>query len=69
MQFATSSAKLYKYRNNLSNELRNSLSKLMKLTKKNEIVICKSDKDSKILIVDFCDYISAMNTQFANFDK
>ena len=41
----------------------------MKLTKNNEIVICKSDKDGKILIVDFCDYIRVMNTQFANFDK
>ena len=41
----------------------------MKLTKNNEIVICKSDKDGKILIVDFCDYISVMNTQFANYNK
>ena len=43
-------------KNNLNKEERKALSELTDLVKNNKIVICRSDKDGKIIIVDFDDY-------------
>ena len=54
---------MFTSRNNLHNELRTSLTKLMQKFKKRDIVICKADKDGKILIIDYSDYDQIMSDQ------
>ena len=44
--------KAYRTKNNLSKEQRKSFSKLAKLTEERKIVICRADKDGKIVILN-----------------
>ena len=46
----------FKYRNNMSQELRSRFKYLKKLVKDRKIVICLADKDGKLLALDFKDY-------------
>ena len=60
----------FKYNNNLDDKLQQSLRNLMIRVRNKEIVICKADKDGKILILNFLDYDLIMkenlNRQFNN---
>ena len=46
----------FKYRNNMSQYLRSSFKYLKKLFKDRKIVICRVDKDGKLLVITFKDY-------------
>ena len=54
---------MFTSRNNLRNEVRTSLTKLMQKVRKRDVVICKADKDGKILIFDFSDYDQIVSAQ------
>ena len=56
----------FKYRNNMSQDLRSSFKYLKKLVKDRKIVICRADKDGKLLVLDFKDYNLIMDREFAN---
>ena len=56
----------FKYRNNMSQDLRTSFKYLKKLVKNRKIVICRADKDGKRLVLDFKDYNLIMEREFAN---
>ena len=47
----------FKFKNNLNNKMKIALKKLKKLINQNKIVITNSDKDGKILILNFEDYV------------
>ena len=59
--------KLYRTSNNLNPDLRTALKQLINLVKNKNIVIYKADKDGKIIVLDFADYISIMNRDFKTF--
>ena len=46
----------FKYRNNMSQDLRSNFKYLKKLVKDRKIVICHADKDGNLLVLDFKDY-------------
>ena len=46
----------YKTRNNLTIDLRNSLKSWKELVRQKKVVICRSDKDGKIIIINHSDY-------------
>ena len=54
---------------NLSNEQRKSLSQLSKLTEEKQIVICRVDKDGKIVILNYEDYNTIMTKELQQFEK
>ena len=54
---------MFTLRSNLQNEVHTSLNKLMRKVRKRDIVICKADKDGKILITDYSDYDQIMSNQ------
>jgi len=64
----TAKKQFYKF-NNLTIDLRKALADLSNLVNNKNIVICKSDKDGKIIIVDFKDYNQIMRREMSNFDK
>jgi len=55
--------KAYRTKNNLSKEQRKSFSKLAKLTEERKIVICRVDKDGKIVILNYDDYHAIMTRE------
>ena len=55
-------------RNNLKLEVRISLKHLSQLVKTNKIVICKADKDGKIVIVDYKDYQKITEAELEQFE-
>ena len=56
----------FKYRNNMSQDLRSSFKHLKKLVKNRKIVNCRADKDGKLLVLDFKGYNLIMEREFAN---
>ena len=60
---------LYSERNNLTSDLRFSLAKLKKLVYDRHIIICRADKDGKIIILNYADYDTIMKREFAPFAK
>ena len=61
--------KAYRTKNNLSKEQRKSFSKLAKLTEERKIVICRADKDGKIVILNYDDYDAIMIRELQQFEK
>jgi len=59
----------YRTNNNLSHEERKILSKLAKLTEERKIVICRADKDGKIVILNYEDYDAIMIRELQQFEK
>ena len=57
------------YHNNLNQSELSALHSLRKLVNNNEIVICKADKDGKIVIVNFGDYNFIMERELNKFKK
>nr|CAB3263300.1 uncharacterized protein LOC108950347 [Phallusia mammillata] len=57
----------YKKKNNLSVDLRKSLHKLYTMVRDKKIVICRSDKDGKIIIINYSDYDKIMKRELAQF--
>ena len=53
----------------MNGHLRKSLVKLKEQVQNKEIVICKSDKDNKILIVNHKDYIKLINQELEKYKK
>ena len=60
---------LYSERNNLTSDLQFSLAKLKKLVDDRHIIICRADKDGKIIILNYADYDTIMKREFAPFAK
>jgi len=60
--------KNYSMKNNLLKEQRNSLNKLNSLVKNRHIVIYSSDKDGKIVILNYEDYNSIMLRELKDFE-
>ena len=54
-------------RNNLNLEMHTSLKHSSQLVDTNKIVICKADKDGKIIIVDSKDYQKIMEAELEQF--
>ena len=50
----------------MSQDLRSSFEYLKKLIKNRKIVICRQDKDGKLLVLDFKDYNLIMEREFVN---
>ena len=50
----------------MSQDLRSSFKYLKKLIKDRKVVICRADKDGKLLFLDFKDYNLIMEREFAN---
>jgi len=61
--------KAYLMRNNLSKEQRKSFSELAKPTEERKIVICRADKDDKIVILNYDDYDAIMTRELQQFEK
>ena len=61
--------KLFKKQNNLSKELQQSLTKLKKLVNDRKLVICKADKDGKIILLNYEDYDNIMVKQLDKFER
>ena len=59
--------KLYRTSSNLNPDLLTALKELINLVKNKSIVICKADKDGKIIVLDFDDYINIMNRELKTF--
>jgi len=59
----------YRTNNNLSHEERKSLSKLAKLTEERKIVICRADKDGKIVILNYEDHDAIMIRELQQFEN
>ena len=58
--------KAYRTKNNLLKEQRKRFSKLAKLTEERKIVICRKDKDRKIVILN---YDAIMTRELQQFEK
>ena len=61
--------KAYRTKNSLSKEQRKSFSKLAKLKEERNIVICREDKDAKIVILNYDDYDAIMTRELQQFEK
>ena len=59
----------YKFRNNLNKKMKIALKELKMLLKQNKIVISKSDKDGKVIILDYKDYTFIVTKKLENFNK
>ena len=68
-KIGSSVKKSFHYKNNLSAEERIALKDLCKLTREKKIVICKADKDGKIVVVNFKDYDQIMENQLQSFTR
>ena len=60
---------LYDNKNNLSGPLRTGLKELSIAVRNRRIVICRSDKDGRIIIVNFDDYNSIMSKELTSFHR
>jgi len=60
--------KNYRKKNNLPKEQRNILNKLNSLVKNRHIIICSSDKDGKIVILNYEYYNSIMLRELKDFE-
>ena len=63
------SQKFIEEQRNLSKEQRKSFSKLVKLTEERKIVICRADKEGKIVILNYDDYDAIMARELQQFEK
>jgi len=61
--------KAYRTKNNLSKEQRKNFTKLAKLTEERKIVICRADKDGKIVIFNYDDYDAIITRELQQFEK
>ena len=59
----------FKLKNNLNNEMKIALRELKKLVNQNKIVITNSDKDGKILILNFEDYTHIVSEELKKFEE
>ena len=59
----------FKFKNNLNNEMKIALKKLKKLINQNKRVITNSDKDGKILILNFKDYAHIVSEELKKFEE
>ena len=59
----------YKKHNNLNHVQRNALLELRDLVKERKIVICKTDKDGKLVVVNYTDYNIVMNRELSSFTE
>jgi len=59
----------YRTKNNLSKKQRKSFSKLAKLTEERKIMICRADKDGKIVILNYDDYDAIMTRELQQLEK
>ena len=59
----------YTEKNNIISKTRQSLDKLKKLVNNKVIVICKSDKDGKLIILNMSDYQAIMERELVQFES
>ena len=59
----------YAEKNNINGKARQSLDKLKKLVTNEIIVICKSNKDGKLLILNTSDYRASMERELVQFES
>ena len=59
----------YKSRNNLPKNLKDALAKLKHLVNSEKIVFCQSDKDGKIVIMDYQDYVEIIEKEMEEYKK
>jgi len=55
--------------NNLSPSMRKALQELIGLVKTKQVVICRTDKDDRIVIISYGDYHTIMTNQLQKFTK
>ena len=60
---------MYRKKNNLNHDQRKALTELRSMIRNNEIVICRANKDGKIVIITHDDYKAVMNTQLEKFEE
>lgn len=58
----------YKTKNNINYNLRNSLKKIIGLVKQKKIVVCRSDKDGKIIVCNYEDYMSIIEKELRKYE-
>ena len=61
--------KIHKQHHNLDKILKESLKELTDYVKNKQIVICRSDKDGKIIIVNYTDYQKLMQKELEKFNE
>ena len=59
----------FKRRNNLNAVLNKSFKKLKKLVRNNDIIVCKTDKDGKLVIIDLATYNNIMKRELEQFQE
>jgi len=59
----------YRTNNNPLKEQKKSLCKLAKLTEERKIVICRADKDGKIITLNYEDYDAIVTKELQQFGK
>jgi len=59
----------YANRNNLNLDMCESLTKLKKLVQNRIIVVCRADKDGKILVLNYEDYQTIMTRELESFER
>ena len=60
---------MYKRKNNLNHEMKKAYSELVGLVNTKKIVICRADKDGKVVILNFDDYNLLMNNELDKFNR
>ena len=58
----------YRKKNNINFELRKSLQKIVKLVNQKKIVICRSDKDGKTIILNHSDYKTIIEKELEQYE-
>ena len=59
----------FKRHNNLNAVLNKSFKKLKKLVRNNDIIVCKTDKDGKLVIIDLTTYNNIMKRELEQFQE
>merc|ERR1712015_339061 len=59
----------YMKNNNLTMHLQRAVKTLKKLVQNEEIVICQSDKDSKIIVLNYSDYIKIIEKELNTYKE
>ena len=59
--------RIYRWKNNLKFSTRIALNELRNLVANNRVVICRSDKDGKVIVADFTDYNRIMRGELQQF--
>ena len=59
----------FKMRNNLNAVMNKSFKKLKKLVRNNDIIVCKTDKDGKLVIIDLATYNNIMKRELEQFQE